>query len=165
MQSAIDILLWVSAIGCGLIAGLYFAFSTVIMTALGRIDQGVGIAAMNSINSTILGSLFMPLFLGTTVTSTVLMVFALLFWGEPGAVLMLAGGLLYVVGMFGCTMIFNVPLNNELARVDAADPDAAAVWARYLQDWTLWNHVRTLASTTACGFFIAGLLARAAAAN
>ena len=50
-------LLWFGAIGCGLLAGLYFAFSVFIMTALGRIEQAQGISAMNSINSTILRSL------------------------------------------------------------------------------------------------------------
>ena len=56
-------------IGCGLIAGLYFAFSAFIMTALGRIGQAAGITAMNAINAVIVQSLFMPLFLGTTVAS------------------------------------------------------------------------------------------------
>lgn len=45
-------LLWFSAVGCGLMAGVYFAFSTFIMTALGRLDQAAGIAAMNAIMST-----------------------------------------------------------------------------------------------------------------
>lgn len=35
MQILVPGLLWFSAIGCGLLAGLYFAFSTFIMTALG----------------------------------------------------------------------------------------------------------------------------------
>ena len=48
--------LWFGAIDCGLLAGLYFAFSEVIMTALGRIEQEQGVSAMNSINSTILPS-------------------------------------------------------------------------------------------------------------
>lgn len=155
MHALITILLWFSAIGCGLIAGLYFAFSTFIMTALGRIDQAPGVAAMNSINSVILGSAFMPLFFGTTLASALLTVLALFRWSEPGTVAMLAGGVIYVVGMFVCTVIFNVPLNNELAKVGAAE---AAVWARYLRDWTFWNHVRTLASTAAMVLFIVALL-------
>jgi uncharacterized membrane protein len=57
------------------------------------------------------------------------------------------------------TVIFNVPLNNELARADPAHADTAAVWARYLSDWTFWNHVRTIASTAASALFIAALLA------
>lgn len=162
MQILITVLLWVAAIGCGLLAGLYFAFSTFIMTAFGRIDQAHGIAAMNAINSTIVGSLFLPLFLGTTLVSAVLAILALFRWSEPGAAAMLAGGLIYVAGMFVCTVLFNVPLNDELARVDPEHADAS-VWSRYLKDWTFWNHVRTVASTTATALFIAALLGRAAA--
>ena len=53
MRVLVTGLLWFSAIGCGLMAGLYFAFSTFIMTALGRIDQAAGIAATNAINKVI----------------------------------------------------------------------------------------------------------------
>jgi uncharacterized membrane protein len=153
-------LLWFSAIGCGLMAGLYFAFSTFIMTALGRIDQASGIAAMNAINVDIVGSLFMPFFLGTTVSSAALVVMGLLRMSEPGAAVMIAGAGLYVIGMFLVTMIFNVPLNNALAAVQPPSPEAAAVWAGYLKDWTFWNHVRTMASVAASGLFIAALAVR-----
>jgi uncharacterized membrane protein len=163
MQALVTALLWFSAIGCGLIAGLYFAFSTFIMTAFSRIDQAQGIAAMSSINSTILGSLFMPLFFGTTIASAALAVLALFRWSEPGAAAMLAGGLIYVVGMFVVTVVFNVPLNNELASAEAPASDAAAVWARYLKDWILWNHVRTVASTAAMALFIAAIASHAVA--
>jgi uncharacterized membrane protein len=153
-------LLWLSAIGCGLLAGVYFAFSAFVMTALGRIDQAAGIAAMNSINVEIVRSLFMPFFLGTTLTSAALVVMAFFRWSEPGAIVMLAGGILYVVGMFVVTMIFNVPLNDALAAVHPASPEASSLWARYLKDWTFWNHVRTVASTAACALFIAAVAPR-----
>src|SRR5262245_11264518 len=93
-------LLWFSALGCGLLAGVYFAFSTFIMTSLGRIDQAAGIAAMNAINVEIVRSLFMPIFIGTTLASAALVVMTFFRWGEPGALAMLAGGALYVIGMF-----------------------------------------------------------------
>ncbi|MBR1278948.1 DUF1772 domain-containing protein [Bradyrhizobium sp. AUGA SZCCT0283] len=162
LQMLIVGLLWFSAIGCGLLAGLYFAFSAFIMTALGRIGQAAGIAAMNAINVAIVQSLFMPVFLATTAASAALAVTALLRWGEPGAMAMAmaAGGALYVFGMFVVTMIFNVPLNNALAAADPASHEAASLWARYLTDWTLWNHVRTVSSTAACALFIAAIAAR-----
>ena len=162
LQMLIAGLLWFSAIGCGLLAGLYFAFSAFIMTALGRIGQAAGIAAMNAINVAIVQSLFMPVFLATTAASAALAVTALLRWGEPGAMAMAmaAGGALYVFGMFVVTMIFNVPLNNALAAADPASHEAASLWARYLTDWTLWNHVRTVSSTAACALFIAAIAAR-----
>ena len=153
-------LLWFSAIGCGLMAGLYFAFSTFIMTALARIDTVAGISAMNAINDVIVKSLFMPVFLGTTVTGLALAVLGAVRWSEPGAIAMLAGGLVYVIGMFVVTMVFNVPLNNALAAAAPASSEAAALWARYPERWTWWNHVRTLASTAACALFIAAIAAR-----
>lgn len=115
---------------------------------------------MNAINVTIVQSLFLPFFLGTTATSATLAIIALFRWGEPGAMAILAGGVLYVLGMFVVTMVFNVPLNNALATVDPASTEASPLWARYLTDWTMWNHVRTVSSTMACALFIAAIAAR-----
>ena len=160
MRTLVTGLLWFSAVGCGLLAGLYFAFSTFIMTALGRIDQAAGISAMNAINTVIVQSLFMPIFLGSTLSSLALAALALFRWDEPGAALWLAGGMLYFVGMFVITAAFNVPLNNALMGVAPASHEAATLWARYLTDWTWWNHVRTIASTAAFVLFVAALAVR-----
>ena len=73
---------------------------------------------------------------------------------------MLAGGVLYVLGMFVVTMVFNVPLNDTLAATDPSSTEAASLWARYLNDWTIWNHMRTISSTLACGLFICAIAAR-----
>ena len=149
MPSFIRYLLWFSAISCGLLAGVYFAFSTFSMTAFSRIAPVHGVSAMNSINSTILESLFMRFFFGTTIVSLVLIAFALFRRSEPGATAMLAGGLIYVAGMFLCTIFLNVPLNKALAAVDPASASAASVWENYLKNWTLWNHMRTIGSAIA----------------
>ncbi|WP_129791714.1 DUF1772 domain-containing protein [Sphingosinicella sp. CPCC 101087] len=154
----LSILLWASAIGCAMMAGLYFAFSVFIMTALGRLGPEKGAATMQSINRVILKSAFMPLFLGTTLAALVLAGWALADWGAAAAAAMLGGGLIYVLGMFGVTMFFNVPLNNALDGVDPASPEAAAVWTRYLKVWTAWNHVRTAACTASSILFVASLL-------
>ena len=160
MRALVTGLLWFSAIGCGLMAGLYFAFSTFIMTALGRIDQAAGIAAMNATNKVIVPSLLLPIFLGSTLTCLVLAILAPFRWDEPGAALWLIGSVLYVVGMFVVTVAFNVPLNNALMAVAPATGEAATLWARYLADWTWWNHVRTVASTAAFALFVAALVVR-----
>lgn len=157
MRLLIEALLWFSAIGCGLLAGLYFAFSVFIMSALANLPQGYGMVAMVEINRVILRSSFLPLFLGTTLSSLILAIAGALRWGEPAALAMLLGGILYAAGMFGCTMAFNVPLNNELERAAQDVADRAPVWARYVRSWTRWNHVRTVASTIASGLFIAAL--------
>ncbi|UXU85643.1 anthrone oxygenase family protein [Burkholderia sp. S-53] len=153
-------LLWGSAIGCGLMAGVYFAFSTFVMTSLGRIAPQAGVAATNAINVDIVRSPFMPLFLGTTLMALALVVIVLFDRDQPGAMAALVGGVLYVFGMFAVTMAVNVPLNDALAAADPATAQGAALWTRYVHDWTMWNHVRTVASVAACVSFIAGIAAR-----
>jgi uncharacterized membrane protein len=153
-------LLWFSAIGCGLLAGVYFAFSAFVMTSLARIAPASGIAAMNAINVEIVKSLFMPMFLGTTLTAAVLTGLTIFRWSEPGSIAVLAGGAIYVIGMFAVTVVFNVPLNDALAAVDPSSTESASRWMRYVQDWTFWNHVRTVASAGACTLFIVGIAAR-----
>ena len=155
MTEAIQVgLLWFAAIACGVMAGVYFAFSAFLIAAFDGIDRAAGAAAMNAINRVILRSAFMPLFLVSTLASLLLAVVALIGWGRDGSVEMLAGGILYLAGMFIVTMLFNVPLNNALM----ASPDSGDVWARFVKRWTAWNHVRTLASTGAFALFIAALV-------
>ena len=156
----IRLLLWFGALGSGLLAGVYFAFSTFIMTAFDRIEPAQGVSAMNSINSTILHSLFMPFFYGTTIVSLAFVVIALYRRGEPGVTPMLAGALVYFVGMTLCTIFFNVPLNNALTGVDPAKGTGVSVWSQYLKVWTLWNHVRTISSTATCALYIAAIAAK-----
>lgn len=153
----ITALLWFSIVTCGLLAGVYFTFSAFAMTAFARLDRSAGVAAMNSINQVILRSLFMPLFLGSSLSSLALAILGALNWGQPGACAALAGGALYFVGMFVVTMLFNVPRNNALDESDPQSPAGQAFWARYLKEWTAWNHVRTLASTAALILFVVAL--------
>ena len=160
MQTLVAGLLWFSAIACGLMAGLYFAFSAFVMAALGRVDQAAGIAVMNAINKVIVQSLFLPVFMGSTLTCLSLAVLATFRWHEPGASLWLAGGGVYLFGMFAVTMLFNLPLNKAPAAVQPASDEAGKLWARYLSDWTWWNHMRTIASTLAFVLFIGAIAAR-----
>jgi len=153
-------LLWFSAVGCGLMAGVYFAFSAFVMTSFARLGPAAGMAAMNSINVEIVKSTFMPLFLGTTLTAAAAVVLAFLRWGEPGSMVMLAGGAIYVVGMFLVTMICNVPLNDALAAVDLSSAEGASLWARYLREWTFWNHARTAASIGSTILFVVAITAK-----
>jgi uncharacterized membrane protein len=74
---------------------------------------------------------------------------ALLRWHDPGAVYLLIGGALYLVGTLLVTMVFNVPKNNALASVAPADPEGASLWTDYLSKWTAWDHVRAAAALAA----------------
>lgn len=146
-----------AALGCGLIAGVFFAFSTFVMKALAQQPPAQGIAAMQAINITVINPWFMTAFLGTSVVCLILVVFALLRWQQPGAAYLLVSASLYLVGCFGVTMVFNVPLNDALANVNPDTNEGATLWARYLTNWTFWNHVRAIAAFIAAALFTMAL--------
>ncbi|MGI9315809.1 MAG: DUF1772 domain-containing protein [bacterium] len=149
-SSIVTILLWAAALGSGLMAGVYLAFSGFIMRSFDNIDTAQSVAAMNSINETILRSLFMPLFFGSSIVSVLLIILAAVYWGEPGAGLALLAGTVYFVGMFICTVVFNVPLNNALAALNADSLNLKEFWSHYFITWTRWNHLRTTSSLATC---------------
>lgn len=149
MIDMLFVLTLVAVLGCGLVAGIFFAFSTFVMKALARIPAAQGIAAMQAINITVINPWFMAVFMGTAVVCALIVAYALLQWSEVGAGYLLGGGLAYVIGTFLVTMVFNVPRNNALAAVDPAHDSSARLWSDYVASWTGWNHVRTAAALLA----------------
>ena len=153
-ERLMSVLVFLSALGSGLVGGIFFAFSTFVMGALARLPAPQGIAAMQSINIVVINPLFMAAFMGTAVLCLIVAAGALFGWSGPHPTLVLAGAVLYVVGNIVVTMTGNVPLNNALAAVDPAGAEGAALWARYLSTWTAWNHVRTATGLAASACFI-----------
>jgi uncharacterized membrane protein len=152
------ILTFFSALGCGLIAGVFFAFSTFVMKALARLPPANGIAAMQSINLVVINPWFLGVFVGTAAACVLAMVSSLLRWQEPGTVYLLVGSVLYLVGTFLVTAMFNQPKNKALALLAPADPASARLWASYLASWSAWNHVRTVTALAAAASFTMALL-------
>lgn len=146
-----------AALGCALIGGLMFAFSVSIMNALGRLPAAAGAEAMRHINVAILNPVFGLAFGGTTLLALVLAGATPFSWGDPGSEWRLAGGLLYTLGVFGVTVVINVPMNNRLAEIDPASSEGARYWAVYRSRWTAWNHLRTVAALAAAVAFMLGL--------
>jgi uncharacterized membrane protein len=151
------ILTVIAALGSGLIAGLFFAFSTSVMKALGKLPPNEGLAAMQQINIVILNPLFLGVFMGTALISLVIAVFGIVRFDQAGSAWLIGGALLYIIGSLLVTVVFNVPMNNALAAADAASPEGQEIWKNYLVNWTFWNHVRTIASLLASASFIVGL--------
>ena len=146
----ITVLLWATALSSGLMAGVYFAFSGFIMKAFDTLETTQSVTAMNAINEIILRSLFMPVFFASSIISLLLIALALVYWDEAGAGMVLVAGLVYFTGMFVCTIVFNVPLNNALSRLDPTSDNAQQAWFHYLKNWTKWNHLRTVSSLVTC---------------
>lgn len=157
MEGTLFALTLLSALGCGMVAGVFFAFSAFVMKALARLPASQGIAAMQAINAAALTPAFMAALLGTALACAALIVSAFLTWGEPFAAYLLVGGALYLVGVIGPTIVYHVPRNEALAGLEPQG--AEDHWSRYLSGWTAWNHLRFAAALAASATLVAALQA------
>jgi uncharacterized membrane protein len=158
MIELVPSLTFLAAIGSGVVGGVFFAFSNFVMAALARLPVPSGIAAMNSINVTVITPTFMTALFGTGLICLVLIAAVLFGWSQPGSYWLLAGAVIYFVGNPLVTLVFNVPLNDALAAVDPESANGAAVWANHLNQWVMWNHVRTVTAIVSMACFIVALL-------
>ena len=151
MAALLDLGTLLCALGCGLVAGILFAFSTFVMKALGVLPPAQGIAAMQSINMAVINPWFLTPFLGTAVACVLMLMLiaSLLQWHDPRPIYLLVGSALYLLGTVAVTMFCNVPRNNTLAALAPPSPEGAKSWSAYRSGWTAWNHVRTAAALAA----------------
>jgi uncharacterized membrane protein len=152
MATAFPVLTFLAILAAALNAGLFFIFSVCIMAAFARLSPAEGAAAMNAINLVIQNPWFFTAFFGAALLSLAL-VFSGFVLGGTGGTAAAAGGAVFLLAVVGVTIMFNVPLNDALAAAPAGSAEQAAVFQRYLEVWTLWNHVRTLGSLAAVALF------------
>lgn len=156
MPTILTALIWFALVSAAIMAGIYFTFSVFAMRALASLGDEDGANAMRAINRVILQSAFLPLFLASSAASLALVVLGMLGHGAAPHQLV-AGGLVYVLGMTGVTMLGNVPLNNRLESADPATAAGQALWRDYAVRWTRLNHIRTLACVAALVLFVLAL--------
>lgn len=152
----LSLLLLTAAAGLtGLLAGLYFAFTTAVMPGLADTEDQVFVTAMRRMNARILNGWFLAVFLGAPLLAAAAAVAALTGDGVPAPGWTVAGAVLVVSGLL-ITGRINVPLNEALAA--AGDPAAAR--RDFERRWVRWNLVRTLATTAGLAALLAGLAVR-----
>ncbi|AHM04534.1 hypothetical protein roselon_02194 [Roseibacterium elongatum DSM 19469] len=149
----------IAAVAYAAIGGVFLAFSDFLMRSLSRSPGASGIETMQSINREVFRWVFMSLFLGMAPVSLLLgLVAAPRVEANAALPILLAAGA-YLVGCFGVTVAFNVPMNQALAAMTPPDDRALAYWAdRYLPRWTFWNTVRTVACVFASTMMMLGLI-------
>jgi len=158
MSPGLSALVVVTALACGVVAGVFFAFSSFVMPALARLEPAQGVAAMQSINRRAVTPAFMAAFMGSAVLCLATGAWALA--DRDGGVTgwLVGGAAVHLVGCIVLTIGFHVPRNDALAPLDPAAPATREAWSRYLRSWTAGNHVRCLAALAACAALVLALV-------
>ncbi|MDH3239193.1 MAG: DUF1772 domain-containing protein [Alphaproteobacteria bacterium] len=148
-----------AVVASGLVAGVFLAFSDLVMNSLAKATRPGGIEAMQVINRQVYRSVFLVLLMGMAPFSALLTALAYVHAPGPAVAWLAIGSGLYGLGVVVITVLCNVPMN---LRLDSMDPNAVAsegYWRKYVSRWTRWNHVRVCAAAGATVCFLAGCLA------
>jgi uncharacterized membrane protein len=149
MNGLLFVLTLLAALGCAMMAGVFFAFSAFVMKALARLPAQQGIGAMQAINVAAVTFAFMAALFGIAVACGTLAVWALFAWDEGFAPYLLVGSALYLIGTILLTIAYHVPRNEALATLEPHSAEAESHWKRYLSGWTAWNHLRAATALAA----------------
>lgn len=144
-------------------AGLLYDFSVDIVPALRSTKGTTHISMMQAINRKIENPVFFLSFFGPMV---LLPWATILHWGKPQFAWLLAASVIQIIGCEGVTLAGNIPLNNQLARVDAgrlSEAEAEKIRKEFQAPGTPWmrfHTIRTLAAITATTILFAVCLSR-----
>ena len=152
MLTTSNIILLIAATTTALMAGLFYSYSCSVNPGLGRLPDAEYIDAMQSINRSIQNPLFFVSFFGALV---LLPLSAYLHYRESLSIrfwLLLIAAIVYLIGVFGITVLGNIPLNETLDKfhlLSASKEAIIAQRAKFEGRWNNLNSIRTIASTLA----------------
>lgn len=145
-------------LGYAIIGGVFIAFSDFIMRSLAHTSGTGGVEAMQVINREVFRWIFMVLFIGLAPVSLGIAAYGVFAVGGSTGITLSLAGLTYLVCCFGVTVLFNVPLNERLAKMSPADASTSAFWQEiYIPVWTRWNSVRGTACVASAAFMLAAM--------
>lgn len=158
-----NITLLLAAFATALMAGLFYAYSCSVNPGLARLPDTEYLTAMQSINRAILNPAFLGVFMGALLLLPLSAYFqytpapSLRFW------LLAAAAVVYAAGLFGVTMLGNVPLNTMLDTFvieQASAADITAMRKAFESPWNRLHAIRTIAVAAALVLVLSACIAK-----
>ncbi len=140
----------------GVLAGVFFTWTNAITPGIGRLDDIYYLQAFQHMNRTILNTLFYIVIIGPLLLSPL----SAYFYKSSNRFMLrslIGASLIYFIGVFGVTMLGNIPLNNLLDKIQLATislEDAKIFRDYYEAKWNNLHLIRTITSTTSFLFLI-----------
>ena len=159
MSTPFFLLMQFAILAYALVGGVFLAFSDFVMRSLALTGGHGGVEAMQVINREVFRWVFMSLFLGMAAISLFVAGCGIFGLSGPAGTLIMMAGLVYLIGCFGVTVFFNVPMNEALAGMEMSSGTTRDYWLQtYVPRWTFWNSVRTVACAVSAALLLFGLL-------
>ena len=155
------LLLFSAVLLSGLVSGLFYSYSCSVNTGLRSLSDSEYVKAMQSINVAIQNPWFFISFMGLLLIYPVSLY---RLYQQPVDIsfyCLLAATVIYFLGVFGVTIFFNVPLNEQLAKfpVTTASPGEITSMRKIFEaPWNNYHTVRMLASILSFALSILSIL-------
>lgn len=137
---------FVSVVFTGLVAGLFYGYQCSVIKGLGELSSEMYLCSFQSINKVIQNPVFFISFIGNLI---VLPIACWLCFKQNNSInfyLILIATLLYFFGVFGVTVVYNVPLNNQLNEflIDvSSQQEIENMRSVFEKPWNRYHAIRT----------------------
>ena len=147
-----DLVLIFSILLCSLTAGIVFAFATVVMPGLAKLDDKAFIRGFQVIDGVIQNGqpIFGLVWIGSALSIILTAGLATLQLDGLERLVLVASALVYLLGVQLPTFRINIPLNNTLQALDVDNIDEgelASARLNFEERWVRWNMIRTVLAT------------------
>jgi uncharacterized membrane protein len=147
-MTVFHVVLILATLLCSLVAGFLFAFAVVVMPGIRSLDDGAFIRTFQVIDRVIQNNqpLFLLVWVGSVLSLITAAVMSMWQLGRAERAVVIAATLVSVLGVHAPTVRINIPLNNQLQRLDTNTMnETARKQARDVFEtrWNRWNVFRT----------------------
>jgi len=153
----------VATVLCSLVAGILFAFATVVMPGIKNLDDAAFIRAFQVMDGVIQGyqPLFMLVWIGSALST--IAAAAIGGWKLMGLdrLLLVLAALVFMLGVQVPTATINIPMNDALQTLDTRTMSETALKRardEFESRWNQWNVIRTVLATVVTVLLIVLLL-------
>jgi uncharacterized membrane protein len=152
-----------STLLCSLVAGFVFAFATVVMPGIGRLNDRDFLQAFKAMDGVIQDyqPIFMLVWLGSVVSLVGSALLGLWWLDGIDRLLLILASAVYLLGVQLPTATINVPLNNRLQKLDLETlpkPELSKTRRLFDSRWVRWNTIRTVLAAFTSALLIILLL-------
>lgn len=151
------LVLVISIVAMGLVAGFFFTFSVILMPGLHKLVDKAYIESFRAVDSVLQSNtpavatrpIFGIVFIGGILSLLSSLALGMIYAPEVGKLLLIGAVMSYILGVLLPTVRIHIPLNDRLQRLQISQmsvSELALERSNFETRWVKWNTIRTIAA-------------------
>lgn len=130
----------------GLMAGIFFTWSNAVKPGIGKLSDVEYLRSLQSMNRVILNNTFRIIFIGAIITVALVPIFYFNLYPSNIFWLFLFAFVIYWIGVFGVTVLGNIPLNEILDKTNLESITLEEIKVLRINIEDKWNNLNIIRS-------------------